>query len=636
MIRFRFSLLQTKSKSRQIIQNLSGNIRSGQLTAFLGPNGAGKSTLLKCLAGKRKSGLSGRIFVTYNGCKPRITFSYYSQNDVFNELLTVEESIVYASQLKFTSKIKALFNDNKIKQNSLLSLTNQSTHRLKAEKLIEDLHLKKCSKTVVNHCSGGQRRRLSIALELIFSPTILLLDEPTSGLDSLSTLQSIELLKKWSNRKSKPMIIAMVIHQPNAKLLSYFDNLYIISSTGQCIYEGTTVKLIDHMSNFNLQCPKFYNPSDFAIEVASGDLGLDAIHMLAEFQRQHFKDNLNNTNCIEMTKVIKETQRHTFGDQLWTTWILTKRCFKINLRDRKQYFLQFNCVLFMLLLLYILHLDNKVGINDGCIQKPSVDYIKSLQVFDFLNSTTSTFPNWAFIFYSSIFMVFISMLPTLLSFPLEVSIFCKEHSNGWYSMSSYFLAKNIAEIPQNIIFPLIYCIGSYIITEQILDPIRFIGFITIMILLSFLTQGLGFFISALFVNNIIASTVIGAVVNIPLLLFAGLLIKIQSIPHFLRPFTYISYFRLTFESIMIFIYGFDRCQPIERLTIQSIKQDFGDHIIPIVKCVYDYDSDLVDNMTLAIDYFNEMIDKSNSFALLAFEYKDSDINMCLFCISLEN
>ena len=572
-----------------------------------------------------------KLYFPYNDRPKRdIKFAYYSQKDILLDTLTVEESLFYSSQLKICRKGKKVSKlsakRNRSEGNDFGSVPKIDPNWLKVQKLIIDLHLEKCSKTLVSQCSGGQRRRLSIALELIFSPSVLLLDEPTSGLDSLSTLQCIQLLKQLVQNTESPMIIALVIHQPTAKLLQYFDESYVMSSTGQCIYEGPTTRIIESLSMFGLYCPQFHNPSDFAIEIASGEHGILAIKQLAEYHYNSTKDYvIEKENSIEMSKIISRTQRHGIKEQISTIWPLTKRCFLINVKNPKQYVLQITSVVLMLLLIYILHLDNKIGANDACLHSPSIEYFKTLHIFDILNPVYSPYPNWAFVFYSMLFVVFISMLPTLLSFPLEIAILRKEHCNGWYSLSSYFVAKNIADLPQSFIFPVIYCLCSYVITEQIMEMWRLFSYCALLILLSILSQGFGFMVSAIFVDNITASTVIGAIVNIPLLLFAGLLIKIQTIPKIFQPLTYISYFRLTFESIMLLIYGFGRCEHVERVSIKTLKSELGDHIVPMSKCIYDFDPELLENITLAIDYFNDMLDKSSSFAIQAFEYQENNI-----------
>ena len=165
--------------------------------------------------------------------KTSIKISYYSQRDSLCQLLTVEESLMYASMLrnciKSARKKNPLFTD--INANEFTSIggggdgKENNYHRLIVNKLVDELNLQKCLKVRVSQCSGGQKRRLSIALELIFSPTIFLLDEPTSGLDSLSSLQCIMMLKKLVTNSHRPMVIATSIHQPTAKIMSYFDQV---------------------------------------------------------------------------------------------------------------------------------------------------------------------------------------------------------------------------------------------------------------------------------------------------------------------------------------------------------------------------------------------------------------------------
>jgi len=114
--------------------------------------------------------------------------------------------------------------------------------------------------------SGGERKRVSIAYELITSPQILLLDEPTSGLDSNTAFKIIKLLKKVATEQG--MAVLATIHQPNHELLSQFDRVILLSE-GYTIYNNKPSQVLDHFAQFGLKMSKFANPADKLSNIAA-------------------------------------------------------------------------------------------------------------------------------------------------------------------------------------------------------------------------------------------------------------------------------------------------------------------------------------------------------------------------------
>ncbi|KAJ1859647.1 hypothetical protein LPJ73_001752, partial [Coemansia sp. RSA 2703] len=200
-------------KEQQIMRNISGEVRAGELIAIIGSSGAGKTTLLNALSGRIVGGeLSGNIL--YRGAKrnpgnfKRLT-AYVQQDDLMHPLLTVEETLTYASKLRLPSSQYSVADKNE-----------------RVAAVIRQLRLEAARNTRIGDAatrgvSGGERKRVSIGTELLTDPRLLFLDEPTSGLDSNSSEMVVELVKKISVEQNTATI--MTIHQPNARIFNMFD-----------------------------------------------------------------------------------------------------------------------------------------------------------------------------------------------------------------------------------------------------------------------------------------------------------------------------------------------------------------------------------------------------------------------------
>ena len=228
------------SDSFSALKNISFSVEEGNLIGILGASGSGKTTLLNLMSGIQKP-TSGSIRINgteilKNTKAIEGVIGYVPQDDLLIEDLTVFENLFYAARLCFGNKTIEEIKDITLK--TLLNLGLYDKRDLKVGSPLNKV------------ISGGQRKRLNIALELIREPSVLFLDEPTSGLSSGDSENLMDLLRDMT---LKGRLIVTVIHQPSSEIFKMFDKVVILDKGGYMAYFGNPVESVIYFKTMDAQ-----------------------------------------------------------------------------------------------------------------------------------------------------------------------------------------------------------------------------------------------------------------------------------------------------------------------------------------------------------------------------------------------
>lgn len=291
--------IQKKYPNNKIgLQDMSLNIPHSTFVALMGPSGCGKSTLLKCLNGENPA-TSGEVFI--HGLSLADNFSlikkkigYVPQDDIIHKELTVYKTLFYAAKLR-------------LPDDTAVSEINE-----RIDKVINDLNLdqdkEKDIRTIkVGNLSGGQRKRVSIAVELLTEPTILFLDEPTSPLDPETIESFLKSLKKLAHSGTT---IVMVTHKPED--LNYVDQAIFLGVQGHLVFQGPANALTSHFEAQNI------------VEVYSKMSDIDTVTSYYQKPNKVGFKAVNNPD-------VKKEKPDSYWLQLY--WLVS-RYFNIKLNDK--------------------------------------------------------------------------------------------------------------------------------------------------------------------------------------------------------------------------------------------------------------------------------------------------------------
>ncbi|KAG0242242.1 P-loop containing nucleoside triphosphate hydrolase protein [Mortierella sp. GBAus27b] len=437
---------------RALLSNVSAKATPGRVLAIMGPSGSGKTTLLDLLADRQARNvgkLQGDILLNdvpvkdYGSIRKRLV-GYVTQEDDFIETLTVLETLTFAAKMRLP---RSMSNKDKLER----------VHAIMQELNLTHIKDTKVGGTIIRGISGGEKRRVTIGIELLSSPSILLLDEPTSGLSSTDALNVTNAIKDLA-RKGRTVILT--VHQPRSDIYELFDDLLLLSQ-GNVVYFGKAQSASAYFESLGHECPVGWNVADYFLDLITLHQEIDNNNEESASREDFSKaysDYLANNPDAYLTQLLKEHQnasekierdallnqfRKEYKTQYATTTLtqtilLTQRSMT-NLARHPTIF-QASAVIHIIFALVVGSLFS--GLRERSEMGP-VSFNKSIALF-FITSFLAT-------------MTF-SAMP---QFIIERSLFLRERAAGMYRTSSYFLAKTIVETLSYTVLTIIFVVITY-------------------------------------------------------------------------------------------------------------------------------------------------------------------------------
>eukprot|EP00978_Attheya_sp_CCMP212_P039754 scaffold209912_cov54-Attheya_sp.AAC.2 len=494
------TLKQKKQKEDRLI--LDGSIRGkalpGRMLAIMGPSGSGKSSLLHALGGKLKADtkITARGLRYVNGeaisGDSMIPAAFIEQDVNFFPHMTVKETLDFRVELKMGRKLTKDARDDLVQD------------------LMDQLSLTKSANTIVGNAkirgiSGGEKKRLSIACEMIDSPPVIFLDEPTSGLDSYQAAQVVETMRALAN--SGKTIIS-VIHQPSQHIFAMFDDLLLLSE-GKQMYFGEVSNVRSYIDGLGYSADSDTGTAEYVLESISGTILQEGTKSIADEGRAQSK-----------SLVITESSEP--GSKKKVHHIMSKASRPASGLIRQ----------FKILLNRSFHevLRGKGAIVIKLVQQVTLGMIYG-GIYSLGNNQASIQDRIGLISLIAIGTMNLACGATIRSFPKEKAIVTGEMGSKLYSTFPYFLAKAISEIPLIGVFSSVF--GAIIYPLAGLQKGRFKQFLGFNTLHSIASEAVGLLIGSISANSDIAIALFPPIIVLNVI-FDGKNISEESTPRLLK------------------------------------------------------------------------------------------------------
>ncbi|KAM0835770.1 hypothetical protein ACQ4PT_062727 [Festuca glaucescens] len=503
-----------------LLNSVSFTASSSRILAIVGPSGAGKSTLLRILSGRGTgSEIAKPPAVSINGhavtsrAQLRRTCGFVTQDDNLLPLLTVRETILFAARFRLRSDVTA----------------RERSERVDA--LMQELGLSEVADSYVGGgdgemssargVSGGERKRVSIAVDIVHDPPVLLLDEPTSGLDSRSAMDVLALLHEVA--RARRQVVVLSIHQPSYRMLGYISSLLLLSR-GAVAHFGTLKSLEGALGRLGHKIPTQLNPLELAMEVTD-QLQEDHSKFVAlKDQDQSEDESLGLANGRGGLHV----PEHRYRGRAVEVAALTVRCWRTMYRTQQLFAARAAQAIV-----------GGLGLGSVFFRVPADPDGVALRLGLFAFSLS-------FLLSSTV-----EALPILLQ---ERRVLMREASRRAYRLSSYVIANALVFAPCLLAVAILFSAPVYWLVGLRASLAAFAFFVLAVWLIVLMASSLVLFLSAVSPDFILGNSLICIFLGV-FFLFSGYFIPKESIPRYWTFMYYVSMYRYPLDLLLINEYG---------------------------------------------------------------------------------
>ncbi|XP_027005916.2 ATP-binding cassette sub-family G member 8 [Tachysurus fulvidraco] len=532
---------EMRGNKQTAIKDLNLRVHSGQMLAVIGSSGCGKTSLLDIITCRDEGGTkkSGEILINSRPCTPSLvkkSIAHVRQDDRLLPHLTVRETLAFVAKLRLPAHFTQAQRDQRV------------------DDVIAELRLRQCANTRVGNSyvrgvSGGERRRVSIAVQLLWNPGILILDEPTSGLDSFTAHNLVITLSRLARGNR---LVLLSVHQPRSDIFQLFD-LVVLLSSGSAVYCGPAKDMVPYFTSLGYPCPRYCNPSDFYVDLISVDRRssekeaecLERTRVLAAQFAEKVKNtddfmwkseehngpaldknivsDINNTPKAETSITVSQRKDHRPG-RLHQFSILIRRQVYNDFRDLVTMMVHGLEALLMSLLVGFLYF------GAGEEKLPVQDSVALLYMIGALTP-------------------FAVVLDVIAKCHSERAMLYHELEDGMYSVTPYFFAKVLGELPEHCVFTLVYSLPIYWLAGLNDSPTRFLLNFLLAWLMVYCSRSMALFTAAV-LPTLQTSSFMGNSLFTVFYLTGGFVINLENMWLVASWFSYISFMRWGFDGML--------------------------------------------------------------------------------------